>query len=161
MATDGPISPSAKEPNVEPDFVFIVTYACPRCHAALETRSSGPPSWLRCPSCGRASLPPEHNRNVAFRPEVNDEEPAIFIGASDAISAAPPSGPRPMAARPSATPSRAQSTRLMLGSGFFVAMFLTLFSLLDANPALASLFGVASAVFLFLLTRPIAPNIRG
>lgn len=144
---------------MEPDFVFIVTYECPRCHAALETRSSGPPAWLRCPSCGRASLPPEHNRNA----DVSriDQEDLFTIPAGASVSAALPLRPRPMAARPSSSPSRAQSTRLMLGTGFFVTAVLFVFSLLEANAVRAALFAVASGVFLFLLSRPVAPNVRG
>jgi hypothetical protein len=144
--------PSPPGAAVDPDFVFIVTYQCPRCHAALEARASGPPAWLRCPQCGRASLPPEHMRSA--RPQV--DEPDIVIGSFTTNgSGALPIRPRPMAPMPGAPGSKAPTARLMLGSGFFLTMFLFLFSLLESNGMRSLLFGIAAAVFLFLLSRPV------
>ncbi len=146
--------------TVDPDFVFIVTYQCPRCHADLETRSSGPPAWLRCPSCGRASLPPEHNRD--HRPGSIDAESVVISapGGGASGAAALPPRPRSMAAMPSAPAPRAPATRLMLGSGFFLTTFLFVFSLLESNGLRAALFGVTAAVFLFLLSRPVGRDAR-
>src|SRR3954468_22641240 len=59
IGTEPPGSATVEQP---PDITFIVAYRCPRCHAALEARTSESQTWLRCPKCGRASLPPEHMR---------------------------------------------------------------------------------------------------
>jgi len=139
---------------VNPDLVFIVNYQCPRCHAALEARESGPPTWLRCPACGRASLPPEQIR--ATRPPV--EEETLLIGAFTTGPGALPIRPRPMAPRPSIIGSKAQTARLMLGSGFFLTTFLFIFSLLESNAVRSTVSGIAAGVFLFLLSRPITPS---
>jgi len=138
---------------VNPDFVFIVNYECPRCHVALENRSSGAPAWLRCPACGRASMPPDHERNAG--PPRSEVDP-FLIGVAASATASLPLRPRPMAPMPAPMSTRNQTARLMLGSGFFLTMFLFIFSLLESNGFRAAMFGVAAAVFLFLLTRPVS-----
>ena len=58
----------------QPEITFIVAYRCPRCHAALEARTSESQTWLRCPKCGRASQPPEHTVTpVSQRPPLGDD----------------------------------------------------------------------------------------
>ncbi len=138
---------------MDPDFIFIVPYECPRCHASLEARASGPPSWLRCPSCGRASLPPEIIRSPP--PPIDDQ--AFLIGAFSNVPADLPIRPRAMAPRPSPASTKVPTARLLLGTGFFFTVFLFLFSLLEPDMGRSALFGVAAAVFLFLLARPSAP----
>ena len=136
---------------MDPDFVFIVAYSCPRCHAPLEARASGPPTWLRCPSCGRACLPPEHTRRspASF---IDDE--TLIIG-NFATGAAPlPIRPRQMAPLPSAHVPKTPTARLLLGTGFFLTTFLFVFSLLESSGARAAVFGLAAMVFLILLARP-------
>ena len=141
------------------DFVFIVNYECPRCHAALEDRSSGPPAWLRCPSCGRASLTPEHDQNS--KSSRIEQEGAVFvIPAHGPGFVGLPAGPRPMAGRPSAVPDRVLTTRRLLGAGFFVAAIGCFFAVLEANGVVAAVAGVLSLIFLFLLSRPAVPKIR-
>lgn len=39
--------------------VFLNVYSCPGCGAELEAGNEPSPSWLRCPNCGRPSLPPD------------------------------------------------------------------------------------------------------
>ena len=136
---------------MDPDFVFIVPYSCPRCHASLEARASGAPTWLRCPACGRASLPPEHNRSSSSS-FIDDQ--TLVIGNFVTGHAPLPIRPRAMAPMPPARASKAPTARLLLGTGFFLTMFLSLFSLLESNGARSGIFGIASAVFLFLLARP-------
>ena len=142
------------------DFIFIVNYECTRCHAALEDRSSGLPAWLRCPSCGRAGLTPEHDQNAkASRIE---REGGVFVIPADGPDVAGLAvRPRPMAGRPPTTPDRVLSTRRMLGAGFFLTAIGCFFAVLEANGVVASVAGVISLVFLFLLSRPAAPKIRG
>jgi hypothetical protein len=138
---------------VNPDFVFIVNYDCPNCHAGLEARGSDSPTWLRCPSCGKASIPPEHAR---IRPTIDRE--TLVIGPVTAI-AAPANGklpirPRPMMPMPEVHEGKSQSTRMLLGAGLFVTIFLALFSLLDQKPTQAGGFGAASMICLAMLARP-------
>jgi hypothetical protein len=133
----------------DPDFVFIVNYACPRCHASLETRTSGPPSWLRCPSCGRAVLPPDQNR-ITSKPYVLDETLIIGNFTTGGPSVALPLRPRPMAPFPAKPGSATSTTRFLLGTGFFATMVMFLFSLLDSNGARA---GVLALICLVLLGR--------
>ena len=64
---------------VEPEITFIVTYRCPSCHAALEARTGEAHTWLRCPECGRASLPPEHMRTIPRVRPLPDED-ILVIG---------------------------------------------------------------------------------
>ena len=53
----------------QPEITFVVAYRCPNCQAALEARSSeAQQGWLRCPKCGRASLPPELERTSRVDP---------------------------------------------------------------------------------------------
>ena len=84
------------------------------------------------------------------------DEETLIIGNFTTGGAALPIRPRPMAPMPGAPASKAQTTRLMLGSGFFLTTFLFIFSLLESNAVRSTLFGVAAAVFLFLLSRPVA-----
>lgn len=139
---------------MDPDFVFIVNYACPRCHAALEARLSGAPSWLRCPSCGRASLPPEHNR-MAPPPMVDDQTLVIGNFTTGAATASMPLPVRPRSTTPfparQGTPT--PTARVLLGSGLFLTVLLFLLSLLDSNGGRAGVFGFLAVVCLILLAR--------
>jgi hypothetical protein len=137
---------------VDPDFVFIVTYSCPRCHASLEARASGPPTWLRCPTCGRASLPPEHTRRP---PASFIDDDTLIIGNFTTAAAPLPIRPRAMAPLPSSRAPKAPTARLLLGTGFFLTTFLFLFSLLESSGVRAAIFGLAAVVFLICLARPI------
>lgn len=44
--------------TLDADIVFLSGYTCPGCLAELELPHHRPDSWLRCPRCGRPSLPP-------------------------------------------------------------------------------------------------------
>jgi hypothetical protein len=93
------------------------------------------------------------------RPRQPVEEMDLMIGTFTTGGAgALPIRPRPMAPMPGVPGSKAPTARLMLGSGFFLTMFLFLFSLLESNGMRSALFGIAAAVFLFLLSRPVAPG---
>jgi len=80
------------------EITFVVSYRCPNCQAALEARSSEvQQGWLRCPKCGRASLPPSTVRpSPAERALATPDEDLLVIGstaedpgmASDAADAA-------------------------------------------------------------------------
>lgn len=134
------------------ELVFYTTYTCPRCHFALESDSEGPPTWLRCPRCGRASMPPEivHRSPLAG---VSDQGQSLPRDLADPADAGP-IRPRPMAARPAETPSKTPTLRLILGIAFFLALLIFVFSLLNGERVQAGVFGVASAGLLFVLARP-------
>ena len=138
---------------MDPDVVFIVNYSCPRCQAALEARVGGVPGWLRCPACGRASLPPEHNR-IAPPPFVDDRTLILGNFTTGGAAASLPLRPRPMVALPPRRPAPATpTTRLILGSGVFLSTALFVFSLLDSSRGRSVIFGLAAAACLVLLTR--------
>jgi hypothetical protein len=139
---------------VDPDFVYIVNYNCPKCQEPLEARLTGPPNWLRCPVCGRACLPPEVSP-VSSASTVDFEGNFDFPGdlAKGGAVGLLPARPRGMAPLPSPARSRTPTSRLLLGSGFFLSTILFLFSLLDFNSARAMLFAFVALVCLVLLTR--------
>lgn len=56
----------------QPEITFIVTYPCPGCQASLEAKSRATQGWLRCPRCGRASLPPD-----TVKPPPLDSDPSL------------------------------------------------------------------------------------
>ena len=144
----------AQDLPVDPDFVFIVNFECPKCQMSLESRLSGPPTWLRCPACGRACLPPEMTR-VSTSTTANSDESHGFLGdhANGGTVGVLPTRPRRMAPLPSPAPSRTPVSRLLLGTGFFLSTILFLFSLLDSNGARAGLFAFVALVCLVLLIR--------
>lgn len=54
--------------QTQSEITYIVPYRCPNCQVGLEARTSEANSWLRCPNCGRASLPPEPSRTPRVEP---------------------------------------------------------------------------------------------
>ena len=143
---------------MNPDLVFFTTYQCPRCHFALEADSAeGPPTWLRCPHCGRASLPPEIVRRA---PSVVALDQAHAISIDPALMPDDPGllRPRPMAARPLQEAPQASTLRLILGSGFFLTILFCVFSLLGGDWIRALIHAVAAAFLLFILSRPARPS---
>ncbi len=137
---------------MDPDFVFIVNYSCPRCHASLEARASGPPRWLRCPACGRAALPPEHNR-IAPPPFIDDQTLIIGNFTTGGATVPLPIRPRSMAPLPLQRRPQTPTARLLLGSGFFLTTALFVFSLLDSNGGRAGVFGFIAIICLIMLAR--------
>ena len=47
------------------EILYLVTYRCPRCGIDLETSQGPAGTWLLCPGCGRASLPPTQEQLAA------------------------------------------------------------------------------------------------
>lgn len=140
------------------DFLFIVSYECPRCHEALEARVNGPPTWLRCPSCGRASLPPEHERPSSSSTFGDD---SLVIGNFGTFPGSLPLRPRAMAPLPITRGSKASSSRVLMGTGLFLTALLFVFSLLESNNILSIFSGLMCVVFLILLLRPTRQVDRG
>lgn len=65
------------EPQTE--ITYIVAYRCPNCQAALEARTTEANTWLRCPKCGRASLPPDLVRTPRIDPILPGDD-VLVIG---------------------------------------------------------------------------------
>jgi hypothetical protein len=138
---------------VDSDLVFLVDYPCPRCQADLVARVGGVPEWLRCPSCGQASLPPEH-QPIAPAPSVETQALVLDSFIANGSSAAATTLLRPMVPLP--PPRRVARTppvKLFLGSGFFLASVMVLISLLDSSTAMAGIYALAAVTCLVFLTR--------
>ena len=130
--------------DVNPEIIFIVTYPRPRCLTALEARTGAARGWLRCPSCGRASLPPDHMRTTPRFPPATPGEDVLVIG---------PSADDRLARRGAASPFRSRSgwaRRIALGSLMFLSLIRLFFAVLDQNGGDMVLYGLATLVSLTL-----------
>ena len=106
------------------EVVPTTTYSCPNCHVALDAPAGAWDGWLRCPSCGRASLPPEPAR--------------AYIGRAAQVSGHENGAPaRGRLARAMARASRSSAphtgrmahtspARLIFTTGFVLCLLLTL-----------------------------------
>lgn len=121
-----------------PDITFVETYSCPRCHAELEARISESYTWLRCPKCGRASLPPE----TTARTPVREREPA----AAGIFVIGPGSDLRGLnhaeQERAGAHPGSAR--RIALAVGFLLAVGALVVSFIEQNVTNVLIFGIAT-----------------
>lgn len=126
------------------DTAFIVSYRCPRCQATLEAGPKQADSWLRCPKCGRPSLPPAFTR--AFVPPPAVEGDVIYIGDFDRLNAIPPALPSSSAA--------GSAWRMLFLAGLLICAALLIFSLLDQDVIKASIFGLGALVCLGFLVVP-------
>jgi DNA-directed RNA polymerase subunit RPC12/RpoP len=132
------------------EMTFIVEYRCPRCDAALEARSGEAFGWLRCPSCGRASLPPEHMRTP--RPRTRPSEPP---GDDVVIIGPDPTG----ADATDRSPFRPGSFRRIAGaSALFLSLLIALLSLLEQDRIGAMVFTVIAVLCLVFSAYPIRPR---
>jgi hypothetical protein len=82
------------------------------------------------------------------------DEDTLVIGNFITGSPALPIRPRSMAPLPPLSAPKASTTRVLLGTGFFLTTFLFLFSLLESNGVLSVISGFAALVLLYLLSRP-------
>ncbi|SIO44593.1 hypothetical protein SAMN05444166_4790 [Singulisphaera sp. GP187] len=71
-------------PQQPSEITYIVAYRCPNCQAALEARTSEAQTWLRCPKCGRANLPPELVRTPRVDPILPGDDVLVIGPATDA-----------------------------------------------------------------------------
>src|SRR5262245_59725752 len=124
-----------------PEITFIVNYRCSRCHAALEARTADAQTWLRCPECGRASLPPEHMRSLP-RPIASPDEDVLVIGPD-------PLGPRTGANGSLGASGRTGSgRRIAMAVGILISFTMLMISFLDGNATNVAIFGVSTVVLL-------------
>ncbi len=114
---------------VQPEIAFIVNYRCPRCQAALEARTRESYTWLRCPRCGRASLPPEPMRKAPAPQPLGDD--VLVIGDTpDLRSLAPAAHAEPGSAR-----------RIALAVGILASLTMLMLSFVDGNNVNVTIFG--------------------
>ena len=131
-----------------PAITFLVAYRCPQCRAELEARSGLAQGWVRCPKCGRASLPPEHMRAApAARPTAGGDD-ILVIGPEPELRPLR----RPGSVSPEPTSDFARSILFRLG--LILAVILALVSLLDRNQANAAFFGFLALLILVFWAIP-------
>lgn len=140
---------------MESDIAYFVTYPCPHCNLELEAEHGGWQGWLRCPSCGTPSLPPEillghpaTMRRIRGLEEDNDAAPAT--GAEDPDG---PGGPEATALiAPPASPL-VGVLRMVFLTGLVMSLFILLIAYLDDNQRATLIFGVLAIIFFLLLLR--------
>ena len=133
------------------EIVFIDSYSCPRCRAQLATQYEVWEGWLRCPTCGLPSLPPEPQRvrtprqpNARMiapgdRPAIN-ESPELFMDPDYLAPGVP-------------IPAHISPARLVFRTGLLVSLGLMLIFFLDQNTTNTAIFGFLAVVFFILLLR--------
>ena len=130
---------------------FIVEYRCPRCGAALEARSSQAYGWLRCPQCGRASLPPEHMRTPRPSVRLPLDEDVLIIG---------PDRPGASASAIGRASSHPGSFRRIAGaSALFLSLLIALLGLLEHDQSVAVVFSLVAMVCLAIAVYPARPRV--
>ena len=134
---------------MESEIAQLVTYACPRCGVSLQALTDDWRDWLRCPSCGKAGRPPISRK--ASQAVVDD---VLYIGT---FATGPGSSDGNGAAlgyphRGYGSPS-SHTRRVILGGGFFLAVVLTLVSVVQQNGTQAGVLGLVALFLLILLAR--------
>lgn len=127
------------------DITYIVSYRCPRCQTQLEAGPRQTDSWLRCPKCGRPSLPPAFSRIIPPAPAPAEGD-VVFIGDFDRLNAIPPALP--------SSPAVTSTWRVVFLAGLLICASLLIFSLLDQDALKASIFGIGALVCLGFLAIP-------
>jgi DNA-directed RNA polymerase subunit RPC12/RpoP len=129
----------------------VATYSCPNCRAELEAEQTAWDGWLRCPACGRVSLPPDPviipsdtRPEAAAGTDNGESEPAFAPG-----QAAPLVIPKPAIGRMAHT----SPARLIFTTGLVLCLLLTLIAFIDQKPVGLGIFGFLSIVFFLLLLR--------
>ncbi len=142
---------------MESHVTYFVSYSCPRCKAELESQHGTWQGWLRCPTCGFPSLPPEllfghpmTRRRVLGRDEdeaIPTEDMPLAPGALDRSPTIVPAPSAPFGVM-----------RMIFLGGLVVSLFLLLIFYLDENPQFTGVFGATAIIFFVLLVR--APSRR-
>jgi len=131
---------------------LIVSYSCPHCRVQLDTRSDGWEGWLRCPVCGRPSLPPEPVgwRDDGQRPAVSSKDKATPVTADLADGPLILDGPRPAI---TLRASHTSPARLIFTTGFVLSLVLALLAFLDLKHRTTAIFGFLAITFFLMLLR--------
>ncbi len=133
------------------EVVSTLTYSCPYCHTELDPPAGHWDGWLRCPSCGRPSLPPEPK----ISPYIISRAAASSRADDTALDAGSPSGatnldaPKPLTGRMAYT----SPARVVFTTGFVLCLLLALIYFLDFAPGKLTLFGFLTIAFFLLLLR--------
>jgi len=131
---------------------LIVTYSCPHCRVQLETQSDGWEGWLRCPACGRASLPPEPVgvRDASQRLAASSKDNATLVAADLPEGPVILDGLRPVI---TLRASHTSPARLIFTTGFVLSLVLALLAFLDLKPRTTAIFGFLAITFFLMLLR--------
>jgi hypothetical protein len=127
------------------------TYSCLNCRAELEAKLGAWDGWLRCPACGRVSLPPEP---VGLP---NESQPPAAASALNGVPepAFTPGPDVPLEFRRVAAGRMAHTSlaRLIFTTGLVLCLLLSLIYFIDFKPIPLGIFGFLSIVFFLLLLR--------
>lgn len=140
----------ARSRAVETDVAYFVTYPCPHCRLELEAEHDGWQGWLRCPSCGTPSLPPEillgHPATMRRVRGMGDvDEDVLVIGDEAAPEAADLLGEPPSTV--------VSSLRLAFVTGLVISLFILLVSFIDENQVVTGFASAFALIFFLLLLR--------
>lgn len=142
---------------MDADIAYFVTYPCPGCRLELEAHHDGWRGWLRCPSCGTPSLPPEILLgHPSTRRRVRDfsapgEEVVIIADENDARPDRTPLDPAALIDAPQSPVIG--TVRLVLFAALVISLFLLLVAYLDDNQQVTSATATLSLIFFLLLLR--------
>jgi hypothetical protein len=132
---------------MEAEIVHVASYTCPHCNAALEVRQGDWAGWMRCPACGRPSLPPEIlSSTSSHRAEVTIDQDSgpIFMP----LEKAPELRPDPFAqSRPFS------AWRLVFTTGLVLSLMLFVVYAIDGDHLRMTIFGCFAGVSFLLLLR--------
>jgi hypothetical protein len=139
---------------VSAEIVFIDSYLCPHCRTELESGPYRWLGWLRCPVCGRPSLPPgslpyTYARKLTARPSNPSELLFISESGGRTIVTDPESG----AELETTAPRMFSPARLVIITGLALCLFMGLVAYLDRNTINMAIFGFLSIFFFVLLLR--------
>lgn len=141
---------------MQPDILYPVAYPCSYCGEALEATTDEWQDWLRCPSCGKAGRPPFQRKVVAA-----PADDVLYIGTfttgpsagGNGTAGGYATGRRPGSTLPGRDEGSGSGRRVVLGLGFFLAVFLALVSVVQRNPTQAGVFGFVACMLIVFLAQ--------
>ena len=133
------------------EITYIVVYRCHRCGASLEARTDRAHSWVRCPKCGRGSLPPDNMPAPRAEWRAPTADDVLVIGPEPETRPARPPGLRWL---PYLDPYPGSAKRIAIGTVLFVSLLMFLFAAIDQNGVNACIFAFIAVVLFLILVRP-------
>ncbi len=133
------------------EVVPTTTYSCPSCHVRLDVPPGHWEGWLRCPSCGRASLPPEPDAllTVSRGATISGHENGVPLEVDALADGTGLEIGMPRTGRMAHT----SPARVIFTTGFVICLLLTLIYFLDSKPGAMAIFGFLTIGFFLLLLR--------
>ncbi|AGA25142.1 hypothetical protein [Singulisphaera acidiphila] len=125
--------------QTQSEITYIVAYRCPNCQVALEARTSEANTWLCCPKCGRASLPPELMRPPRVA-HLAPDDAVLVIGPDQDSDAPEASRAHPGAIR-----------RVLLTVGLLAALMMLAMAFLEGNFVNVAIFGVVAIIVVVIM----------